>query len=93
MVVRKVIQVRGRVQGVGFRYFTVGLARNLDLKGTVLNLPDGSVKAVVEGDERVVKTFIERLREGPPASRVDSLDVRDEKPAGDLDRFEVVFWG
>ena len=93
MIVRKVIQVRGRVQGVGFRYYTVGVARNLDLVGTVANLRDGSVETVVEGDEKDVKSFIDRLREGPTASRVDGLDVRDEKPAGDLDYFEVVFPG
>ncbi len=91
MKVRKVIQVCGRVQGVGFRYFTVGIARNHDLVGNVANLPDGSVRAVVEGEEKDVKSFIDQLREGPPASRVESLDVRDEKPAGDLDQFEVVF--
>jgi acylphosphatase len=89
--VRKVLQVRGRVQGVGFRYFAVGIARNLDLVGIVANLPDGSVKAVVEGDEKDVKSFIDRLREGPPASHVESMDVRDEKPTGDLDQFEIVF--
>ena len=91
MTVRKVIRVRGRVQGVGYRYFTLGVAKELDLVGTVANLPDGSVEAVVEGDERDVRSFIDRLREGPPASRVEGLDVRDEKPTGELDRFTVVF--
>jgi len=91
LVVRRVISVRGRVQGVGFRYFAVGEARRLDLNGTVANLPDGSVEAVVEGNEEIVKAFIDRLREGPPASKVTGLGVRDEKPRGDLHGFEVRF--
>jgi len=90
LFVRKVIRVRGRVQGVSFRYYTVGEARKLDLSGTVANLPDGSVEAVVEGEEGKIRNLIDMLRIGPPASRVESLDVKDEKPHGDMDGFEVV---
>jgi acylphosphatase len=78
------------VQGVSFRYYTVGEARKLDLSGTVANLPDGSVEAVVEGEERDVRSLIDMLRIGPPASRVENIDVKDEKPKGDMNGFEVI---
>jgi acylphosphatase len=90
LVVRKVVRVHGRVQGVGFRYFTSDIARGLDLDGTVANLPDGTVEAIVEGREEAVRSFIDRLREGPPSSRVESLDVRDENPTGEMAGFEIV---
>ncbi len=90
MIVRKIVRVQGRVQGVGYRYFAVGAARNLGLMGAVANLSDGSVEVVVEGEEEVVRTFLDRLREGPPASRVSDLVVRDEKPSGGYEGFEIV---
>lgn len=90
MIVRKIVRVQGRVQGVGYRYFAVGAARSLGLRGVVANLSDGCVEAVVEGEEEVVRAFLDRLREGPPASRVSDLMVRDEKPRGDYEGFEIV---
>ena len=91
MTVRKAIQVHGRVQGVSFRYFTAAVARGLDLTGTVANLPDGSVEIFVEGKEDLVRSFVDKVREGPPSSRVERLDVRDEKPSGATDRFEIAY--
>ncbi len=89
MKVRKAIRVHGRVQGVGFRFFAVGVARGLGLAGTVENLPDGSVEIVIEGRERPVREFTDMIRGGPPSSRVDRMDIRDEKPSGCEDRFEI----
>ncbi len=91
MLVRKVIRVQGRVQGVCFRYFTVDEATRLGLNGTVANLPDGSVETVVEGEEGEVRNLIDRLRAGPPASRVDNLEVKDEKPRGEQDGFRIIY--
>ncbi len=67
--------VRGRVQGVGFRYFVAGEAEVSGLEGWVRNRRDGSVEAVVAGEERLVDGMIEALRHGPPVSRVDGIEV------------------
>ena len=67
------IRIRGRVQGVGFRYWTLLLARRLNVKGAVRNLSDYSVEVIAEADERVLEHFVSLLREGPPHARVDEL--------------------
>ncbi len=67
--------VRGRVQGVGFRYFVARQARALALVGWVRNLPDGSVEATAAGSEAALKSFERALREGPRMSRVDTIDI------------------
>ena len=69
------IFIRGRVQGVGFRYFVAGEAEVSRLEGWVRNRRDGSVEAVLAGEEALVDGMIEALREGPPVSRVEKIDV------------------
>ncbi len=63
--------IRGRVQGVGFRYFADSVAAREGLHGWVRNLPDGGVEARVEGDAEAVERFERAVRHGPPAARVD----------------------
>ena len=75
-VVRHVI-VRGRVQGVGFRMWTVDLAERLGLEGWVRNRRDGSVEAVFAGPEEAVTAAIEACRTGPRGARVDAVDVEE----------------
>jgi acylphosphatase len=65
--------VRGRVQGVGFRFFVIRTATELGLVGWVANLPDGAVRCVAEGDLTSLETFVERLRAGPAAALVDAV--------------------
>ena len=67
------IRISGRVQGVGFRYWTLLLARRLNVKGSVRNLSDYSVEVTAEADERILEHFVSQLREGPPLARVDEL--------------------
>jgi acylphosphatase len=67
--------VRGRVQGVGYRFFAERVARALGVAGWVRNLPDGTVETVAEGEEKIVDEYLARLREGPALSRVDGVDV------------------
>lgn len=83
------IWVNGRVQGVGFRWFTRKAARELGLAGQVRNLPDGRVEVEVAGDPRQLDTFRERLREGPPGSRVTGLDEQEMTAAPAWDGFEI----
>jgi acylphosphatase len=67
--------VRGRVQGVGFRYFVTDQARALGLAGWVRNRDDGcTVEAVAEGPEDRLRDFEARLREGPRFARVEALE-------------------
>jgi acylphosphatase len=66
--------VRGRVQGVGYRYFALAAARELGVCGYARNLPDGGVEVLAEGEERALSTFEARLREGPSFARVAGVD-------------------
>ena len=84
------IIVSGRVQGVGFRAASRKQARFLRLKGWVENLPDGSVRIVINGDPEKCTKFINWCREGSAYSWVTGVDIRDMKPE-DLDRFEIIF--
>ena len=59
------IEVRGRVQGVGFRYFTVKEARSLGITGFVKNMPDGSVYIEAEGAVNKLNEFVQWCHNGP----------------------------
>lgn len=69
------ITVHGRVQGVGFRYALQGEAQRLGARGWVRNRRDGSVEALVSGEDAVVDAVVAWAQEGPPAARVDAVDV------------------
>ena len=81
--------IRGRVQGVGFRYFAEAVAAREGLHGWVRNLPDGGVEACAEGDAEAVERFERAIRHGPPSARVDDVDVDDEVPTGREGGFAV----
>ena len=67
--------VRGRVQGVGFRFFVLGEARRLGLTGRVWNRPDGGVELEARGSRTALEQLLACVRQGPALSRVDSLDA------------------
>lgn len=73
---RATILVRGKVQGVFFRASAMSEAQRLGLTGWVKNLPDGAVEAVAEGERARVEEFVLWCRRGPPAARVDDVEVR-----------------
>jgi len=88
---RIVAKAVGRVQGVGYRAFCAHEATRLLVEGYAKNLPDGrTVEVVAEADEPTLRTFIERLREGPTMSHVDSVTFRWEDSTGEFDGFEAV---
>ena len=70
----KRILVSGRVQGVGYRAFVCAWARKLDLKGFVLNLPDGKVEIQVK-ESTNMDDFLSELRKGPVHSLVEDIEV------------------
>ncbi|PVZ94920.1 acylphosphatase [Amnibacterium flavum] len=80
-VARKVL-VSGRVQGVGFRVATVEAARRIGVAGTVRNLFDGRVEAIIEGAPQVVEQMLDWLRSGPPTARVEQVQVTEARPTG-----------
>ncbi len=77
----KRLRIRGRVQGVGFRYWAVGQARVLGLRGWVRNRADGSVEALAAGTEDSLELFVAACHRGPRAARVASVDVEDAAEA------------
>lgn len=84
-------RVEGRVQGVGFRYFSQRSAQRLGLQGWVRNCSDGSVEALVQGEPWAVSSMEEQLRKGPSFSSVHNLDVRDMPLQRDIGTFEIRF--
>jgi acylphosphatase len=81
--------VTGRVHGVGYRYSVLNVARELGLAGWVRNAADGSVETRAQGHERVVEQFVEFLRKGPRAARVDAVDVVVVEPDSTATEFTV----
>ena len=83
--------VHGRVQGVGFRYFTREVAQALGLTGWVRNLPGGEVEVWAEGPDDAVQSLAEKLGQGPRMSRVSRVDVEEHPPRGEYRSFDVTF--
>jgi len=73
-VTRLHVVVRGRVQGVGFRYFVQEAARTLDVAGWVRNAADGSVEVEAEGSEDDLARLRTALGEGPRGARVQAVE-------------------
>ncbi|GAC1648555.1 MAG: acylphosphatase [Acidobacteriaceae bacterium] len=69
--------VKGRVQGVGFRWFVEHEARRIGVAGIVRNLDSGEVEALASGTELQLAELATRLRQGPRAARVDEVEERD----------------
>jgi acylphosphatase len=81
--------VRGRVQGVGFRYSTEDEANRLGLAGWVRNLPDGGVELEAEGEQGALDRLLAFLRQGPPAARVQTVVEEWLPPAGLARPFQI----
>lgn len=69
--------IYGRVQGVGFRYFTWKEAEKLGIKGTVRNRYDGSVEVIAQGSEAQLMAFEQWLNVGPRTAKVERVLVND----------------
>ena len=87
-MIRKMIHFSGHVQGVFYRVWTQGQARELGISGWVRNCPDGVVEAHLSGEEEDVVRMIDRMRGGSSNSRVDDVVVEEEEP-GERGRFEL----
>tara|TARA_Y100000590_G_scaffold275394_1_gene309186 strand:+ start:1040 stop:1360 length:321 start_codon:yes stop_codon:yes gene_type:complete len=82
--------VSGRVQAVGFRHFVQMEARASGLTGTVKNLSDGSVEIYTTGAPKTLLMFMEKVSEGPPISRVKSIEARWSASYRQFNNFQVL---
>lgn len=83
MIVARRYLISGRVQGVGFRYFTEAAAAREGIIGWVRNTPDGRVEVVAEGDADALQRFERSLGHGPRGARVERVEVDDTIPTGE----------
>lgn len=81
--------VSGRVQGVGFRYFTRARARELGIRGWVRNLADGRVEVVASASERDLALFEQRLGEGPAGAVVHRMEPSAADGGSGATDFEI----
>ena len=81
-VIRRRVIVTGRVQGVFFRETMRRRAESSRVAGWVQNNADGSVEAVLEGEQAAVERLVDWCREGPRGARIEWVDVAAEEPEG-----------
>ena len=74
------VVIHGRVQGVGYRYWTARTARAFGLDGWVRNRRDGTVEAVFRGPAEAIERMLEACREGPDPARVDAIERFEVAP-------------
>ncbi|MFX3616016.1 MAG: acylphosphatase [Sporolactobacillus sp.] len=82
--------VEGRVQAVGFRYFTLQLAQSHHITGWVRNRDDGTVEIKAEGTEEQIKEFISAVKKGSTFSRVKSVDLYTYDYPEHFSSFEIL---
>jgi acylphosphatase len=82
-------RIRGRVQGVGYRYGAIQAAGALTLSGWVRNLPDGSVELVAEGPREALEELLTWCRRGPRSARVEALEARFVPATGEFQGFDL----
>lgn len=83
------ITVKGLVQGVGYRYFTLKKAVSYGLKGYVKNLDNGNVEIEVEGEEGLINDLMKDLKIGPRSSKVSDLVIEERPFSGKYEEFEI----
>ena len=81
--------IHGKVQGVGFRYFTQRLAGELHLGGWVRNQPDNTVEIWAVGTQETLEQFMQRLEVGPIGSRVHHIEAQWSEDPGNSKGFEI----
>lgn len=86
---RAEVTLRGRVQGVGFRWFAQREATRLGLAGWVANEPDGSVIAIAEGPSPAIEELVAALGQGPPGARVREVRVQRAAARGEPSGFHI----
>ncbi|HEY2613298.1 MAG TPA: acylphosphatase [Reyranella sp.] len=75
MVLQARLTITGRVQGVGYRHWAMTTGRRLGLTGWVRNRTDGSVEALIVGEDAAIGAMIDACRRGPAMAHVDAVDI------------------
>jgi len=83
------IFIKGRVQGVGFRYFVLSAAVEIQLTGWVRNRRDGSVEVLAEGAEEDLNMLLRALQRGPSSSNVTEVIPEWSEASGEFSRYEI----
>ncbi len=83
--------IKGRVQGVAFRYYAVHQAARLGVTGTVKNLYNGDVEVYAQGEEQAILRFEEFLQRGPSAARVDGMIKREFESEDVFPDFDLTY--
>ena len=79
------------MQGVGFRYFVMRIARPLGLRGWVRNRPDGAVEVVAEGERPVLEQLLQAVSQGPRSAHVSRVDADWTAATGGLEPFDLTY--
>ena len=82
-------RITGRVQGVGFRWFTSRVAKELDISGTVQNHPDGSVRVHAKGAPALLDQLETTIGRGPAAARVEAVESMEPSQEVKTDGFRI----
>ncbi|SDI73536.1 acylphosphatase [Alteribacillus bidgolensis] len=90
-MIKQHIVVHGKVQGVGFRNFTLAEARKLGIKGWVRNKANGTVEIEAEGTEKKMGHFLDSIAEGSKFSKVQNLDISEIDAVQHKGTFEVKY--
>lgn len=83
--------IHGVVQGVGFRFFVIRRAQQLNISGWVRNVGYDKVETVAEGKKEALNAFLDELKVGPSSARVSKVDVEWEKPLHDFKDFQLKY--
>lgn len=81
--------IKGKVQGVGYRAYVEGAANELKLSGYARNMPDRTVEVVAQGDQQVLKEFVEYLNEGSLLANVETVEVEWRSVKREYDDFSL----
>jgi len=81
--------VKGRVQGVGFRWFVEAEAQRIGVGGWVRNCDDGAVEVLASGSDAQLNSLYDSLREGPRAARIDRVEVDEAAPFSGYQTFQI----
>lgn len=91
MKVQYELNITGKVQGVGYRYFAVQKANEMGITGWVKNAVDGNVIIVAQGFEEEIETFIDYLYIGPTRSRVDQISKAKFNTSTNFNNFSIKY--